>query len=769
MVSWWKAEGNVNDAKGDNNGTLYNGATYDAGKVGQSFSFDGDNDYGFVPNTLNIDGGAEATYMAWVYPKATPGVDAYFGLLGAGDSTSSVWTTQQCRVLYWKTADSPSGMARFYIDCGTNDTESYKGRMSANDYPINQWYSVAGVFNNGALDIYVNGLLDNGTETGISPGTVINTNANNYVWMGAATRFDQSYTGVPFNGLIDEASIYNRALTANEISAIYNAGEAGICFPGTISGLRLWLKADSGVTTGSGDNVTTWEDRSGNGLDVTQATEANQPTRVPAAPNGAPIVRFDGTNGYLQRTSVLGSDLFDNNTDTVFIVQKQAGGDARSSTFSWASDSYNRFMVHATYEDVIYYQVSSNGGGGDQISAPQPPGWDDQWHVLKLIRDGGNGQINVDGIGLSPPTATFSSPGNNSSTADLFIGRDGFTNWFEGDIAEILVFNRALTAQEQQTVENYLSGKYGLTNTPNVFSIPDKVDQPISSLIESDSITVSGINLLAPITISDGGEYSLNNSGIYISTSGIVINGDSVTVRQSSSSSFSATTDVVLTVGGVSDTFSVTTLAGDTLPDAFTFTDQTGVGLSMVVESNTINVGGINTGASISITGGEYKIGAGTYTSAEGAVNDGDTVTVRQTSSGSFSTTTDAVLTIGGVSDTFSVTTLAADTTPSAFTFTDQTGVALSTVVESNSITVAGINTAAPISITGGEYAVNGGAYITSSGTVNNGDTVRVRQTSSGSFSTTTEAVLTLGGVSDGFRVTTLGPINLFLPLIIKK
>ena len=42
---------------------------------------------------------------------------------------------------------------------------------------------------------------------------------------------DQTAFFVPFNGLIDEASIYNRALTANEISAIYNAGSAGLCIP----------------------------------------------------------------------------------------------------------------------------------------------------------------------------------------------------------------------------------------------------------------------------------------------------------------------------------------------------------------------------------------------------------------------------------------------------------------------------------------------------------------------------------------------------------
>jgi hypothetical protein len=99
---------------------------------------------------------------------------------------------------------------------------------------MNQWHSVAGVFNNGSLDIYVNGVFDNGTENSIDPGTWINTTADNYVWLGAAVRLDQSSYFVPFNGLIDEAAIYNRALTANEIAAIYAAGSAGICAAKTI-------------------------------------------------------------------------------------------------------------------------------------------------------------------------------------------------------------------------------------------------------------------------------------------------------------------------------------------------------------------------------------------------------------------------------------------------------------------------------------------------------------------------------------------------------
>src|SRR3990172_3416254 len=96
------------------------------------------------------------------------------------------------------------------------------------------------------------------------------------------------------------------------------------------------------------------------------------------------------------------------------------------------------------------------------------------------------------------------------------------------------------------------------------------------------------------------------------------------------------------------------------------------------------------------------------------------------------------------------------DAVPNAFTFTDQTLVPLNSVRTSNAITVSGINAPAAISITGGEYSINGGAYTSAPGTVNNGNSVTVRQTSSASYNTTTNAALTIGGISDTFSVTTL-------------
>lgn len=97
----------------------------------------------------------------------------------------------------------------------------------------------------------------------------------------------------------------------------------------------------------------------------------------------------------------------------------------------------------------------------------------------------------------------------------------------------------------------------------------------------------------------------------------------------------------------------------------------------------------------------------------------------------------------------------AGDTTPNAFTFTDVTDADPETVYESNAIIVAGINAAAALTITGGQYQIDGGAWASTPTTVTNGASVKVRGTSSADPETAVNVVLTIGGVSDTFTITT--------------
>src|SRR3546814_544347 len=148
------------------------------------------------------------------------------------------------------------------------------------------------------------------------------------------------------------------------------------------------------------------------------------------------------------------------------------------------------------------------------------------------------------------------------------------------------------------------------------------------------------------------------------------------------------------------------------------------------------------------------------YTDVADSVNAGDTITVRQTSSGSFNTTTIATLTLGSGSDAqsadFTVTTMSADTAPDAFGFGNRSGVAPGSVQTSNTVMPGGFNGATTISVSGGSYAVNGGAFTSSSGNINPGDSVAVRFTASAQFSTATSVQLTIGGVTGSFTVTTI-------------
>jgi hypothetical protein len=99
------------------------------------------------------------------------------------------------------------------------------------------------------------------------------------------------------------------------------------------------------------------------------------------------------------------------------------------------------------------------------------------------------------------------------------------------------------------------------------------------------------------------------------------------------------------------------------------------------------------------------------------------------------------------------------DEVPDAFSFSDATNQPLSTVVTSDSVVPAGYDSAA-ISVAGTagtpEYSINNGAFTAAAGTITAGDGVRVRGTSSGSNSTGLTVVLTIGGVSDTFTITTL-------------
>src|SRR5690625_1412405 len=95
-----------------------------------------------------------------------------------------------------------------------------------------------------------------------------------------------------------------------------------------------------------------------------------------------------------------------------------------------------------------------------------------------------------------------------------------------------------------------------------------------------------------------------------------------------------------------------------TIPDSFSFAPQEDVIPGELVESNPITLSGITVSASISITNGEYKLGDGSFTAEDGHIKPGQSLTLRTTAPESADTTKEVVVTVGGVSGSFVVTTM---------------------------------------------------------------------------------------------------------------
>jgi hypothetical protein len=314
-----------------------------------------------------------------------------------------------------------------------------------------------------------------------------------------------------------------------------------------------------------------------------------------------------------------------------------------------------------------------------------------------------------------------------------------------------LTIQSNLAASPTVTSVVTLSGT-GINAVPSPFSFTPLINVDPSSAQVSNSITVASTDVPAPISVSAGGQYSING-GAFTSVPGVVSPGAQVQVQLIAASGFSTSDSAVLTIGGVSSTFTVTTGAQPVLQGGFT--PVTGAVPGSTQTSNAITVTGITNPAPISVSSGsEYSINGGPFTSAPGAVQSGDQVAVQMIAPSTYNTTASAVVTIGGITSTYTVTT-ATQQAPQAG-FMDLTGASVSSTQISNPITVTSITSPAPISISSGaEYSINGGAFTSAAGTVQPGDQVRIDVTAPSTYNATATAVLTIGGTPSNFAVTT--------------
>lgn len=214
LIHWWPANNNSLDIIGGGNATLLNGVQYSPGKVGESWSFDGVDDDASTPVALNYSNGI--TFECWV--KTTDNDGLIMADTGTTDET---------------------GMGLF-VENGQLLLSFYKSTPNINNFTIlgsfvsdGQFHHIVGTWTGDTTidgaKLYVDGNVV-GKDTALT--TIGSTTKTiNFGWIVGSRYFALA-------GLIDEASIYNRALTSQEILNIFNAGSNGKCTaiatPGTV-------------------------------------------------------------------------------------------------------------------------------------------------------------------------------------------------------------------------------------------------------------------------------------------------------------------------------------------------------------------------------------------------------------------------------------------------------------------------------------------------------------------------------------------------------
>ena len=209
LVGWWPGDGDADDIWSDNHGTLMNGATFAPGKDGQAFSLDGADDYIQIPYDVSFNL-SSFTLQAWV--KFTQDTYACIISRPQGGNPTDGYS-------FFRLSNSDGRIGGGVLsEWGPNISTSSSGSTFNDD----TWHLCTFVHDIEADRMYI--YVD---EYGpwwdySSPGGM----EHNLKGINIG-----SYDGSKwfFEGLIDEVAIWNRALTATEILAIYNAG--GMCKP----------------------------------------------------------------------------------------------------------------------------------------------------------------------------------------------------------------------------------------------------------------------------------------------------------------------------------------------------------------------------------------------------------------------------------------------------------------------------------------------------------------------------------------------------------
>lgn len=211
IIAWWSGENAVGEIISGNHGSLQNGAIYGAGKVGRAFSFDGINDFIQVPDGPGMNLAGDFTIEGWLYHTANSPIGETIISKRSGDNNN---------VPYVVFLESDGRLAF----SSRNGGAPFAPVFSTTPVTTNAWAHIAVTLTGGQVSFYVNGALLNTV-----PYTATRPTVTEPLTIGATITdaFPASSPTGPLPGLIDELSLYSRALGAGEIASIAGAGKGG--------------------------------------------------------------------------------------------------------------------------------------------------------------------------------------------------------------------------------------------------------------------------------------------------------------------------------------------------------------------------------------------------------------------------------------------------------------------------------------------------------------------------------------------------------------
>ena len=196
---------------------LQNGATFASGEVGQAFAFDGANDYVKIPRAPILDVGNQVTIDLWMKADLSSPIGSRIAGLVGSDFFGMEISTAPAGVFLFISTDNGEHFP-------TTADSSGQGAI----FPAGEWHHVAGTYDGTNMQFYLDG-QPYGNPRLVS-GAISPMLSSSFVTLGSEDGRTSSPSCIGtryFSGLIDEVDIFNRALSASEIAAIYAAGYPG--------------------------------------------------------------------------------------------------------------------------------------------------------------------------------------------------------------------------------------------------------------------------------------------------------------------------------------------------------------------------------------------------------------------------------------------------------------------------------------------------------------------------------------------------------------